>query len=412
MKSSILTIGNELLCGYTIDSNAAWIGRKLIDIGIKTVWKSSVLDHNDEIVSAMSMAAQKADIIICTGGLGPTRDDVTLDAYREFTGSDLELDAKYLHTLKSKFERRGVIMPESNRNQALVPNKGDVIPNPKGSARGFSCYVDGVLICILPGVPLEMKTMMEETVLPKLESMEPSEIFVTNIRTTGVMESKLHDLLEPSIVASSVSTAFLPGFSGVDIRLASNDKSAVKTLAGDIYSLAGKYVYAEDWVTLEESVGKYLLDMAKTLAIAESCTGGLLGDRITNIPGCSQYFAGGVICYSNEAKIKLAGVKKSTLDSFGAVSENVAAEMASGIRKKLSADIGISITGISGPEGGSKEKPIGLTCFGLDDGVNKLTRSIRFFSDRRFNKELSAQAALNILRLRLSGQNDSRKSNI
>ena len=404
MKSAILTIGDELLGGYTLDSNGAWIGRKLMDIGIRTIWKSSMGDIKDEIVEAMALAASKADIVICTGGLGPTRDDVTLDAYCEFTGAGLEMDENYLELLRERFSRRGVDMPESNRNQGLVPDRGTLIPNLKGSARGMSCIVEGTWLCILPGVPMEMQSMMEETVLPELEQMSPHQLIITNIRTTGVMESKLHDLLEPAMEKSTVNIAFLPGFSGVDLRLTSDEESAVANLASKIYELAGKYIYAEDWITLEETVGECLREKGLTLALAESCTGGLLGDRITNVPGSSDYFAGGVVCYSDKAKINLVGVKSETLRKFGAVSEETAAEMAAGVRKAFGADIGVSITGIAGPGGGTKEKPVGLTCFGLDDGDKPFTRSVTFYRDRRFNKELSAQTALNSVRLKITGQ--------
>ena len=404
MKSAILTIGDELLGGFTLDSNGAWIGRKLMDIGIRTIWKTSVGDIKVDIVEAMALAVSKADIVICTGGLGPTRDDITMDAYCEFTGATLEMDKEYLELLRERFSRRGVDMPESNLNQGLVPDRGTIIPNSKGSARGLWCTVDGTWLCVLPGVPAEMKSMMEETVLPELEQMSPNELIITNIRTTGVMESQLHDLLESAMEESAVNIAFLPGFSGVDLRLTAGDESAVAELASNIYDLAGKYVYAEDWVTLEQSVGESLREKGLMLALAESCTGGLLGDRITDVPGSSEYFAGSVICYSDKAKINLVGVKSETLKNYGAVSEETAAEMASGVRKVFDADIGVSITGIAGPGGGTDEKPVGFTCFGLDDGEKPFTRSVIFYRDRRFNKELSAQTALNSVRLRITGR--------
>ena len=404
MKSAIVTIGDELLGGYTLDSNGAWIGRKLMDIGIRTFWKTSVGDNKGEIVETMALMASKADLVICTGGLGPTRDDVTMDAYCEFTGATLEMDEDYLELLREKFFRRGVDMPKSNLNQGHVPDRGTVIPNSIGSARGMSCTVDGTWLCILPGVPAEMKSMMEETVLPELEQMSPNELIITNIRTTGVMESQLHDLLEAAMEESAVNIAFLPGFSGVDLRLTAGDESAVAELASNIYDLAQKYIYAEDWITLEQSVGESLREKGLMIALAESCTGGLLGDRITDVPGSSEYFAGSVICYSDKAKINLVGVKSETLKKYGAVSEETAAEMAAGVRKVFDADIGVSITGIAGPGGGTDEKPVGFTCFGLDDGEKPFTRSVTFYRDRRFNKELSAQTALNSVRLRITGQ--------
>jgi len=218
------------------------------------------------------------------------------------------------------------------------------------------------------------------------------------------MESKLHDILESTMVGSPVSIAFLPGFSGVDLRLTSEDEGAVEELSKQVYDLAGKYIYAEDWVTLEESVGECLREKGLTIALAESCTGGLLADRMTNVPGSSDYFLGSVVCYSNESKMNLVGVRKETLKSFGAVSEETAIEMAAGAREKFSAHIGVSITGVAGPDGGTEAKPVGYTCFGFDDGVNPFSRSVTFYRDRRFNKELSAQTALNSVHLRIIGQ--------
>ncbi|MBF88380.1 MAG: competence/damage-inducible protein A [Candidatus Marinimicrobia bacterium] len=403
MKSSIITIGNELLGGYTVDSNGAWIGRKLIDIGILPTWRTTVPDEKEEIINAMSLSVDKANIVICTGGLGPTSDDVTLDAYCDFVNTELEIDEQYLEDLKFRFKTRGISMPEVNKNQALVPKKGNVISNPKGSARGVSCIIDDTWFFLLPGVPTEMKTMMEDYILPELKRLVPEELFVSNIRTTGIMESVLHELLGDIIIDSNVSIGFLPGFSGVDIRLTSNDKSAISILAKEIYKVVGKFVYAEDWVTLEQSIGEILQKQGMTLSIAESCTGGLLGDRITNIPSSSNYFKGGVVCYSDESKIKILGVDVETINKFGAVSVETACQMAKGVRKIFNTDLGLSITGIAGPRGGTDTKPIGFTCFALDDGIKPYFNSSTFFNDRRFNKELSAQKALNIIRLRLTG---------
>ena len=212
MKSSIITIGNELLGGYTVDSNGTWIGRKLIDIGITTFWKSTVPDDKEEIINAMSLAVDKANVVICTGGLGQTNDDLTLEAYCEFVKTELEIDQEYLDELKYRFKQRGVSMPVINENQALIPKRGTLIPNPKGSARGISCIIDDTWFCILPGVPSEMKAMMDATVLPELKEMISEELFVSNIRTTGIMESVLYELLANTILDTNVSIGFLPGF--------------------------------------------------------------------------------------------------------------------------------------------------------------------------------------------------------
>ncbi|MAG20656.1 MAG: competence/damage-inducible protein A [Candidatus Marinimicrobia bacterium] len=399
MKVAIITIGDEILGGFTLDSNATWMARKLMDIGIEINWKMSVGDTADDIKEALRIASEKSDVVLCTGGLGPTVDDITMKAFAEYISAELVFDEDYYERLKEIFDERGYEMPESNRGQAYVPDKGDIIPNPKGSARGVKYVANRTSYYVLPGVPSEMKAMMEKTILPEMKSTVKEDIKVTTLRTTGMMESALHDALKEELDGNDVRIGFLPGFTGVDIRLSSTDLDKVMELASAIYEKIGRYIYAEDWETLEEAVGRELREKGLTIAVAESCTGGLLGDRFTNVPGSSVYFLGGVVSYSNEAKMNLLGVQNDTLVEHGAVSEETAAEMAQGVRQLFQADTGISVTGISGPDGGTPEKPVGLTFIAIDYSGDVSVKRLMFLRDRRFNKELAAQTALNLVRL-------------
>ncbi|MFQ6674993.1 MAG: competence/damage-inducible protein A [Fidelibacterota bacterium] len=401
MNAAIVTIGNELLAGYTVDSNATWMGRKLMDLGIETVFKISVRDVKKEVTDALALAGEKGDVILTTGGLGPTLDDVTKEAFCQFSGASLVFHEEYYETLRRKFRSRGMEMPESNRDQARIPDRGDIIPNPRGSALGIAYERGGKRFYLLPGVPLEMKTMMEETVLPRLKKLVSSPKMVTTLRTTGMPESAVMDRVSDLVTASDVRVAFIPGFTGVDIRLTSSRREAVGELASALRDRLGSAVYGEGWVKLEETVGTLLRNRGLTVSAAESCTGGLLGDRLTDVPGSSDYFLGGVVCYANESKVSTVGVTESTLATAGAVSEEAAREMASGVRRVFQADIGISITGIAGPTGATAGKPVGLTFIGLDFAGDSQVNRYVFTDDRRFNKELAAQTALNILRLSL-----------
>lgn len=402
MNAALVTIGSELLSGFTLDTNATWIGRKLLDIGIQTVWKGSVPDQHEAVLDAFRLAKQKAGVVICTGGLGPTSDDITKRSFCEFIGARLVLDETYLEKLSAAFARRGMAMPPSNRDQAMIPDRGEPIPNPVGSALGIRFTGEECRFYLLPGVPLEMKRMMEETVLPELAGLQVTPLRVINLRTAGIAESALYDLVKDLTGASEdVDVAFLPGFTGVDLRLSGRDGDAVELLGADLRTRLGTILYAEGWRSLEEVVGERLRQLGQTIAVAESCTGGLVADRLTNVPGSSDYFLGAAVCYSNYSKTSLLGVQASTLQEYGAVSAETAGEMARGVRSLFSADVGIATTGIAGPSGGTTEKPVGLHFICVDVRGTTTTKDFRFSTDRRFNKELGSQAALNILRTSL-----------
>mgnify|MGYP000032299239 FL=1 len=399
MNAGIISVGNELLMGFTLDSNSTWIARKLLDLGIKVDLKLTIADNEGEILEAFKTLSSRCDVILCTGGLGPTSDDVTKSAYCDFIQAGLELNEDYLEELKKKFEDRQLVMSDSNREQAMVPDKGETIPNSLGSALGLKYVNEENHIYVMPGVPSEMKRMMEETVLPELEQLPRDELHVTTIRLTGIMESALYDQVKDLLNDNIVKVAFLPGFLGVDVRLMSRDKDSLLELSGQFFDRLGNYVYAEDWETLEDAVGRLLIERGLTLATAESCTGGLLGNRITNVAGSSEYYLGGIVSYSDSAKMNLLGVSQETLKEFGAVSEETAQEMALGARRLLQSDVGVSITGIAGPTGGTEDKPVGLVYIAVDVAGDVAVRKFVFSEDRRYNKELSAQAALNLVRM-------------
>ncbi|HIA28901.1 MAG TPA: competence/damage-inducible protein A [Candidatus Marinimicrobia bacterium] len=399
MNAGIISVGNELLMGFTLDSNSTWIARKLLDLGIKVDLKLTIADNEGEILEAFKTLSSRCDVILCTGGLGPTSDDVTKSAYCDFIQAGLELNEDYLEELKKKFEDRQLVMSDSNREQAMVPDKGETIPNSLGSALGLKYVNEENHIYVMPGVPSEMKRMMDETVLPELEQLPRDELHVTTIRLTGIMESALYDQVKDLLNDNVVKVAFLPGFLGVDVRLMSRDKDSLLELSGQFFDRLGNYVYAEDWETLEDAVGRLLIERGLTLATAESCTGGLLGNRITNVAGSSEYYLGGIVSYSDAAKMNLLGVSQETLKEFGAVSEETAQEMAAGARRVLQSDVGVSITGIAGPTGGTEDKPVGLVYIAVDVAGDVAVRKFVFSEDRRYNKELSAQAALNLVRM-------------
>ena len=399
MNAGIISVGNELLMGFTLDSNSTWIARKLLDLGIKVDLKLTIADNEGEILEAFKTLSSRCDVILCTGGLGPTSDDVTKSAYCDFIQAGLALNEDYLEELKKEFEDRQLVMSDSNREQAMVPDKGETIPNSLGSALGLKYVDEENHIYVMPGVPSEMKRMMDETVLPELEQLPRDELHVTTIRLTGIMESALYDQVKDLLNDNIVKVAFLPGFLGVDVRLMSRDKDSLLELSGQFFDRLGNYVYAEDWETLEDAVGRLLIERGLTLATAESCTGGLLGNRITNVAGSSEYYLGGIVSYSDSAKMNLLGVSNETLKEFGAVSEETAQEMAAGARRVLQSDVGVSITGIAGPTGGTEDKPVGLVYIAVDVAGDVAVRKFVFSEDRRYNKELSAQAALNLVRM-------------
>ncbi len=402
MKIGLVTIGAELLNGARTNTNAAWIGQNVISVGGAIDWHMTVNDEKNTIESALDEVPTSIDVVLCTGGLGPTHDDITSSVLYDYFGAKPEFDEQYWQLLTKKFAARDQVIPDINRNQAMKPDIGEVIPNPIGSARGLHLSNKSYHLFAMPGVPAEMKSMMTDTILPWIESRSKSKIHVTVMRTTGIMESVLYEKVQGILDNyPQISVAFLPRFTGVDIRLTTSDKNTLNRLVDQISPVIQKYHFGGEGVELEDVVGKLLIKNRKTIATAESCTGGLIGDRLTNISGSSLYYKGGIVAYSNSVKEKTIGVKKETLDSAGSVSEETALEMARGIRNKLNADIGLSTTGIAGPKGGTKEKPVGLVYIAISYDSGEKVYRFTFTPYRKTNKLMTSQAALNITRIHI-----------
>ena len=402
MKIGLVTIGAELLNGARTNTNAAWIGQNVISVGGAIDWHMTVNDEKNTIESALDEVPTSIDVVLCTGGLGPTHDDITSSVLYDYFGAKPEFDEQYWQLLTKKFAARDQVIPDINRNQAMKPDIGEVIPNPIGSARGLHLSNKSYHLFAMPGVPAEMKSMMTNTILPWIESRSKSKIHVTVMRTTGIMESVLYEKVQGILDDyPQINVAFLPRFTGVDIRLTTSDKNTLNRLVDQISPVIQKYHFGGEGVELEDVVGRLLIKNRKTIATAESCTGGLIGDRLTNISGSSLYYKGGIVAYSNSVKEKTIGVKKETLDSAGSVSEETALEMARGIRNKLDADIGLSTTGIAGPKGGTKEKPVGLVYIAISYDRGEKVYRFTFTPYRKTNKLMTSQAALNITRIHI-----------
>jgi len=413
-KVSIISIGDELLIGQTINTNAAYIGEKLTAIGYEVIRNFTVGDNREDILKTFSDAEAISDFIFITGGLGPTHDDITRSCILEYFQTDLVFDEQTFERIKKLFEKRNIPMPEINREQAMVPRIAKIIPNDYGTAPGYDITKNGKRFFVMPGVPYEMRGMMENTILPDLKNyIQSKNIFYSQkiLYTTGIPESALYTKLEDiRPLFDEVKVAFLPSQFGVKIRLSmrSNDEKfnlkKIKFLEEKIRERVGDYIYTDEDLPIEEVIGKILTERKLKLAVAESCTGGLICHRITNIPGSSNYFERGVVSYSNESKIEILGVNPETIKNFGAVSEQTAIEMARGVRKISKADIGISTTGIMGPTGATETKPIGLVFVGYSDSEREFAKQFNFADNRVRNKDRSSQAALEILWRALTGK--------
>jgi len=405
IKAELISIGNELLSGITVNTNASWLGRKLAESGIEVNWVTTVTDTPSEIESALQISLERADVIISTGGLGPTPDDLTRQAIGRFFNTNLILHEGTLEKIKKIFEGRNLIMPEINQVQAMVPEAANLIPNPTGTAPGLELVKDGKIFYFLPGVPLEMKLMVEQVILEKLKTRFTLQTIPGHLfRTTGLPESKVYEKIADILNRyPEFQVAFLPKSSGIDIRLKNfNFTSEAERKFGDclheIKSSLDKYIYTEVEATLPEIIGRILTEKKMTLSIAESFTGGLVSDWITNVPGSSLYFLGSVITYSNFSKIKQLKVSVRTLESVGAVSEQCAQEMVVGAQKLFRTTCAIATTGIAGPTGATDSKPVGLCYLAALSGEEVRVRQFNFGKDRRTNKERGTAAALELLR--------------
>lgn len=406
-----MTIGAELLDGTLVDTNTSEIASRLTRLGADVCRATTVRDEPDAIRDALEDALSRTGVVIATGGLGATSDDRTKRVAASVYGANLVLDEDVLAAVRARFEALGRTMPEINVSQAMIPEGARPIANALGTAPGLVLSDERGLLFLLPGVPSEMKAMMDGYVVPFLEGRGlRRQVEERLLRTTGLPESALAEIVDPVIKRlARTDVAYLPRLEGVDVRLfctGAGARDAARTAdrsAERVAELLGSHVYARENRSLQEVVG-YLLTMArKTLAVAESCTGGLVGFRVTSVPGSSDYMTGGVLAYSNDLKRRLLGVRAATLKAHGAVSRETALEMAAGARAKCRADIGLSVTGIAGPGGGSENKPVGLVWAAVSDAAGDRARRLMLGGPREAVRTQAAQAALDLLRRSLLG---------
>jgi nicotinamide-nucleotide amidase len=416
MDATIIAIGDELLLGKTVNNNAAYLSRRLAALGIATRRQLVVGDVDADIVAALEQARALTPVAVATGGLGPTDDDRTLAAVADHLGLELVLHRPTLKEIERRFARRGIEMPAVNVGQARVPAGSQVLANPLGTAPGIIVEAAGFVLCLLPGVPAEMEYIFEHGFAPFLEKKGyvGERVYEKHFHVTGLPESAVAERLAGVDVPAEVHLAFLPQTAQVNLRIwgaAPNEETfreRAAPVAKAIRKGLGAYVFGEDDAALEQVVGEGLGARGETLALAESCTGGLIAKRVTDVAGASSWFVGGVVSYANEAKVNLLGVAAATLEAHGAVSEETAREMAEGARARFGATYALAVTGVAGPTGGTPEKPVGTTCFALAEerGTTSETRS--FGGGRGRVRLRASQYALDMVRRRLIEKGEKR----
>lgn len=407
----ILSTGDELTTGKVVDTNSTFIADRLFALGIRVAAVMKVGDDREELLWALGQARELGDVVIGTGGLGPTADDLSTELVAEFLGVKTKLDDGVAAALKARFVKRGVAFTPNNLKQALFPDGSAIIPNPNGTAPGFRVDIGrGKKLMWLSGVPQEMSAMLRESVLPWIVEQNGSEstIHEATFKIHGITESRLDDLMTPLNLGNDAKLAFRAHFPDLTLRLTVSGGAPQAgrfiALRGQIKTILDDYLYADSELTMEEVVGQLLLQKKLTLALAESCTGGLISHRITRVAGSSAYFLGAAITYSNSEKIRSLGVSAATLARVGAVSRETALEMSQGIRQRTGADLGLSVTGVAGPAGGSPDKPVGTVWVGIcqDNFHQAKLLNLMVLTDRERIVQGTAQAALNWLRQRLS----------
>ncbi len=412
MNAHIITIGDEILTGQTLNTNAGYIGEKLADIQINIKKAAIVGDDEEEILNEFDTAWKSSDLVVATGGLGPTHDDITRQCVVKFFNTELVKNEEVLDDIKALFQKSGREVTKINENQALIPKAAKVIRNTLGTAPGMWIEKNDKIFIALPGVPFEMISMMKNYVIPHLEEkLQKNTVILRSIlQTTGIFESALFEKLgDINDLLKGSKLAFLPTPQGVRLRITVEEpteesaKNKLSEIEQKIKSKAGRFIFAVNDSMLEEVVGRLLKERGLKIALAESCTGGYVSHLLTNISGSSNYFERGIVSYSNAAKVEILKVNEDAIAEYGAVSLEVARQMADGVKSTSGADIGLSVTGILGPTGATPGKPIGLVYIGFCDDTVCTAKKFTFGEDRIVNKQRAAQAALEMVRRSLLG---------
>ncbi|TND08110.1 MAG: competence/damage-inducible protein CinA [Bacteroidetes bacterium] len=407
MEAEIITIGDEILIGQIVDTNSAWLGQQLNLIGIKVKQINSVSDDPQHIVHALDEVKKRSSVIITTGGLGPTKDDLTKKTLKDYFGMDWRTDEDVLRDVEAIFAKFGREVTPVNKLQAQVPAGCITLRNRRGTAPGMWFEQDGKIFISLPGVPFEMKGLMKDEVLPRLKAkFKLPFIYHKTILTQGIGESMLADMItdwENSLAQLEIKLAYLPSPGLVRLRMtASGDERTIKARINgklqELQQIIPEFIYGYDAESLEGNLGCVLLEQNKTIAVAESCTGGYISHLLTSVAGSSQYFLGSVVAYANEVKTAQLGVQKEMLEKYGAVSEETAKQMAAGVRENLRADIGVATTGLAGPGGGTEDKPVGMVWIAIATADRVYAEKFMFGDNRERNIVRASITALNMAR--------------
>jgi nicotinamide-nucleotide amidase len=408
MLASIITVGDEILIGQIVDTNSAWLGQKLNELGIKVHQIISISDDEAQILSTLENTLKESDFVFITGGLGPTKDDITKHTLCKFFDTKLVLHEDLLVKLKAYFEKRGRVINEANIGQAYLPENCTIIPNARGTAQAMWFEKDNKVVLSMPGVPHEMKNIMESEAIPLIKSkFELPEIIHKNIMTIGMGESIIAEKIVDieSNLPKNIKLAYLPNLGKVRLRLSAyttkvekiNTINLVNNFSEQIVNRITENVYGFDEQKIEEVIGQLLLKNNETITTAESCTGGTIASILSSIPGCSAYYLGSYITYSYEMKMQELAVKQETLNKYGAVSEQCVEEMLDGLISRTKSTYGIAVSGIAGPSGGTEEKPVGTVYISVGDKNNKITKRYQFTNNREDNIIYSSNFALFML---------------
>ena len=410
MQIEIITIGNEVLSGRTLDTNFAQIARAMEEVSVQVGWHSTVGDTAERIGEALRLALGRADAVIMTGGLGPTPDDVTRKAVATLLGRPLQLNEQVVESIRARARRMGRKLPASVETQALIPFGATLLDNPVGTAPGLLIEHQGRPVILMPGVPQEMEAILRESVVPLLRDRTGLKVVTFTLRTAGTYESKLQEKIGALPQEwPTASLAYLPSYFGVDLRVTVAGRDSLETIRvaekayAELRAVADPVLYAEGAMTMEDVVAARLLERGLKIAVAESCTGGLLAKRLTDTPGSSRYFERGYVTYSNASKVGLLGVTAEDLAMHGAVSEAVALQMARGAAERAGVDFGVGITGIAGPDGGTTDKPVGTVFVAIHDSAGTVARLLKMTGSRAAIRERATQTALDMVRRRLEG---------
>ena len=408
MKAEIITVGTEILLGDILNTNSRYLSRELAAMGIEMYYQITVGDNEERLLKTLEESLNRSDIVICTGGLGPTEDDITKEVCAKYFGYELELHKSSLDAMIERFKHMNRVPTKNNEKQAYFPKEAYVLKNDNGTAPGCIMEKEGKMIVVLPGPPKEMESMFENYVKPYLSKLTDDVIESEVLRIIGVGESKVeNDILD--IIDSQTNPTIATYAKGYEctLRITAKAKSVeeakelIKPMSDEMKRRFGQSLYATGETSIEEVVAKMLVENNLKIAVAESCTGGMVSASLINYPGISSVFMEGCVTYSNEAKMKSLGVKKETLDVYGAVSDNCAKEMASGVAARYNTNVGIATTGIAGPGGGTDEKPVGLVYFGIYINGKVITKKYVFNGDRQGIRERATRTILNDLRLEL-----------